>query len=38
MDEFAEQAARALNMEHRFMRQQAAITANIIASAYGSKG
>ncbi len=37
MDEFVEQVARALNLEERFHKQQAAHLANTISKIFGSE-
>jgi hypothetical protein len=37
MDEFGEQIARALELESRILRQQGAVTANLIATLMGAK-
>lgn len=37
MDEFAEQIARALELEARILRQQGAVTANMIAALMGAR-
>lgn len=37
MEEFAEQIARALELEARILRQQGAVTANLIATLMGAK-